>query len=87
MFKEDSHAGVLPTGLPSTLGKASKSMGMAGGLTKFGIREVILLIREIEAERTTAGLDLTSREKIDSPYYYLQQNDIIYIQPIKDKTK
>jgi len=64
-----------------------QAIGMAGDLTIFGKRDNVLLIREIEGERTTARLDLTSKEIFDSPYYYLQQNDIIYIQPVKARTE
>ena len=60
---------------------------MAGDLTIFGKRDNVLLIREIEGERTTARLDLTSKAIFDSPYYYLQQNDIIYVQPLKARTE
>ena len=64
-----------------------EAIGMAGDLTIFGQRDKIILIREIEGERTTTRLDLTSKEIFNSPYYYLQQNDIIYIQPTKARTE
>ncbi len=64
-----------------------QAIGMAGDLTIFGRRDNVLLIREIGGERTTARLDITSKELFDSPYYYLQQNDIIYVQPTKAKTE
>jgi len=64
-----------------------QAIGMAGDLTIFGKRDNVLLIREIEGERTTARLDLTTKEIFNSPYYYLQQNDIIYVQPTKARTE
>jgi polysaccharide biosynthesis/export protein len=64
-----------------------QALGLAGDLTIFGKRNNILLIREIEGERTTARLDLTSKEIFNSPYYYLQQNDIIYVEPVKARTE
>jgi len=64
-----------------------QAIGIAGDLTIFGKRDNVLLIREIEGERTTVRLDLTSKELFDSPYYYLQQNDIIYVQPVKARTE
>jgi len=63
-----------------------EAIGMAGDLTIFGKRNNILLIREIDGTRTTARLDLTSKEIFNSPYFYLHQNDIIYVQPTTART-
>ncbi len=43
----------------------------------------VLVIREVDGKRTTAFIDLTSKEILNSPYYYLQNNDIVYIRPGK----
>ena len=45
--------------------------------------EYNLFIREENGVRTTASLDLTSQDIYDSPYFYLQQNDVIYVKPNK----
>lgn len=57
------------------------ALGMAGDLTIFGKRENILLIREQEGKKTLTRLDLNSSKIFQSPYYYLQQNDIVYVEP------
>lgn len=62
-----------------------EAIGLAGDLTPFGKRENVLLIRENEGERTTVRLDLNKRDIFSSPYYYLQQNDIIYVEPVRTK--
>ncbi len=53
----------------------------AGDLTQYGRRDNVLLIREIDGNRTYHRLDLTSSETLTSPYFYLQQNDVIYVEP------
>lgn len=63
------------------------AVAMAGDLTIYGQREDVLVIREENGKRTYAELDLTSKEIFDSPYYYLQQNDIVYVKPNKYKAK
>jgi len=43
----------------------------------------VLVIREVDGKRTTAFIDLTSKEAINSSYYYLQNNDVVYVKPGK----
>ncbi|WP_138434062.1 polysaccharide biosynthesis/export family protein [Winogradskyella algicola] len=57
-----------------------EALGMASDLTIFGKRKNVLLIREIDGKKKFAKIDLTSVNVINSPVYYLQQNDVIYVQ-------
>ncbi len=57
------------------------ALGMAGDLTPYGKRDNILVTREINGKLEFARINLNSDEIFTSPYYYLQQNDIIYIEP------
>ncbi len=59
------------------------AIGMAGDLTIYGERTNVLIIRDNNGKKTYHRLDLTSSEALSSPYYYLQQNDILYIEPNK----
>ena len=59
------------------------ALGMAGDLTVYGKRENILLIREEEGVRTMTRVNLNSKEILDSPYFYLQQNDVVYVEPVE----
>ena len=43
----------------------------------------VLIIREIDGKRTTAFVDLNTKQILNSPYYYLHNNDVIYIKPGK----
>lgn len=62
----------------------TEALSLAGDLQITAIRQV-LLVRELEGTRQFIPIDLTSKEIFDSPYYYLKNHDIIYVQP--DKTK
>jgi len=68
---------VVPTGTITIL----EALGLAGGMTTFGKPEDILLIRQSEGVRTTIRLDLNDEEILNSPYFYLQQNDVLYVEP------
>ncbi len=57
------------------------AIGMAGDLTINGTRNNVLIIRDTNGKKEFQRVDLTSSELLNSPYYYLQQNDIVYIEP------
>ena len=58
-----------------------EALGMAGDLSIYANRNTVLVIREENGKRTTARLDLQTPEIFTSPYFYLQQNDVIYVEP------
>lgn len=62
-----------------------KAIGIAGDLTIYGRRDNVLLIREENGEKITRHIDLNSSDFFNSPYYYLQPNDVIYVEPNKQK--
>ena len=65
-----------------------EAIALAGDLTIYGQRDNILLIREnINGEREKIRIDLRDARIIESPYFYLQQNDILYIQPNNSKSR
>lgn len=65
-----------------------EAIAEAGDLTIYGVRENILLIREdAEGEKHYVRLNLNDANIINSPYYYLQQNDIVYVEPNKVKAR
>lgn len=57
------------------------AIGLAGDLTIFGLRENVLVVRENNGNLEFGRIDLTSPTLFNSPYYYLQQNDVLYIEP------
>lgn len=60
-----------------------EALGMAGDMTIRGMRNNVTLIREINGQKSIHRLDLTKQETLNSPYYYLSQNDVIYVEPNK----
>ena len=62
-----------------------KAIGLAGDLTIYGKRDNVLLIREESGKKITRHIDLNSSNFFNSPYYYLQPNDVIYVEPNKQK--
>jgi polysaccharide export outer membrane protein len=57
------------------------AISLAGDLTIYGKRERVAVVREEKGKRTILYHDLLSTDIFKSPYYYLQQNDIIYVEP------
>lgn len=53
----------------------------AGDLTEYGERSNVLLIREVDGKRIFQRMNLNSSTLLTSPYFYLQQNDVVYVEP------
>jgi len=62
-----------------------KALGMAGDITVFGKKNNLLLIREVEGERKIVRINLNSNAFLNSAYYYLQPNDVVYVEANKQK--
>lgn len=58
-----------------------EALGLASDLTIFGKRTNVLLIREVDGAKQFSKIDLTSINAVNSPLYYLQQNDVIVVEP------
>lgn len=58
-----------------------QALGRAGDLNLTAQREDILLIREVDGVQTHVRIDLRSSDILQSPYFYMQQNDVLYIPP------
>jgi polysaccharide export outer membrane protein len=53
---------------------------MAGDVTEFGKKNTIKILRENNGQREIGIVDLTSRDMFQSPYYHLQQNDVVMVE-------
>lgn len=62
-----------------------EALALAGDLTPYGRRDRVAVIREINGERSVMWHDIRSKALFESPRYYLQQNDIIYVEPNRYK--
>ncbi|MBR6489514.1 MAG: polysaccharide export protein, partial [Muribaculaceae bacterium] len=57
------------------------ALSAAGDLTEFGERGNVLVIREENGKQVYHRLNLADTNIFSSPYYYLQQNDVVYVEP------
>jgi polysaccharide export outer membrane protein len=64
-----------------------EAIGMAGGVTEFGKIKEVKILRENNGIREVGVLDLTSREIFSSPYYQLQQNDVVLVDQTRFKMR
>jgi polysaccharide export outer membrane protein len=62
-----------------------KALGLAGDITVYGKKDNVLLIRETDSKKEMKYLNLNSKDFINSPYYNLMPNDIVYVQSNKNK--
>lgn len=83
MMGEVTRPGVVS--IPGERINILEAIALAGDLTNYADRDSVLVIREENNKRTFARLDLTKPQIMASPYFYLQQNDIVIVQPTKKK--
>ncbi len=62
-----------------------EALGMAGDLSNYANRTNILVIREENGMRSFGRINIQARDVFRSPYFYLRPNDVIYVEPSKDK--
>lgn len=62
-----------------------EALGLAGDLTIYGKRQNVMIIREEKDQKIIKRINLNSDELFSSPFYYLQSNDIVYVEPNKAK--
>ena len=64
-----------------------QALALARDLTIFGRRDNVSVIREENGQRTIYQINLTDVNMFKSPAYYLQQNDVIYVEPNEEKAR
>lgn len=65
-----------------------QALSMAGDLTIYGRRDVVKVLREnSKGEKSITTLNLNDKNLLLSPYFYLQQGDVVYVEPNKAKAK
>lgn len=72
--------------MPSEKTTILQALGMAGDITLGGKRNNVLLIREINGNYSHVRIDLRKSEIFTSPYFYLCQNDVIYVAPTSSRS-
>jgi len=61
------------------------ALAMSGDLTLYARRDNILIVRDFQGIKTYNRVDITKADFVNSPFYYLDQNDLIYVEPRKAK--
>lgn len=65
-----------------------EALAQAGDLTIYGLRDNVLIVREdANGEKSMHRVNLNDANIVSSPYYYLQQNDVVYVEPNKTRAK
>jgi polysaccharide export outer membrane protein len=80
---EVNHPGVITA--PSEQISILEAIGQAGDLTIYGLRDNVMLIRQVGTEKIVKRLNLNSSDILQSPYYFLKSNDVIYVEPGRAK--
>lgn len=62
-----------------------EAISMAKDLTIYGKRDNVLVIREVNGVKSYTRVDITKADFINSPFYYLAQNDVVYVEPSKTR--
>jgi len=83
MLGEVSRPGLI--NIPGERVNLLEAIAMVGDITPYGRRDNVLVIRENNNKREFARLDLTKPDIMKSPYFYLQQNDMVIVEPTKKK--
>lgn len=83
---EVNRPGVIPVATEKI--SLIEALAEAGDMTIYGKRDNVLLVREDKSgEKHKVRLNMNDANIINSPYYYLQQNDIVYVEPHKVKAR
>ena len=64
-----------------------EAVGIAGGITEFGLKDRIKVMREADGNRETGIVDLSSAKLFESPYYNLKPNDVVIVEASPKKAK
>lgn len=80
---EVNHPSVL--NIPNEKVTLLEALGLAGDLTLYGRRDNVLIIRDENGAKTFQRVNLNTNEIFSSPYYYLKSNDVVYVEPNRQK--
>jgi polysaccharide export outer membrane protein len=82
---EVGHQGTFP--IPYERVTIFEALGLAGDIPVTGKKDNVRVLREVNGNREVGTIDLTSKNVFDSPYYNLQQNDVVFVDIKKTKVK
>ena len=72
-----------PITIPSEKMTILEAIGLAGGITDYGKKEEVVILRPTDSTIEHGTIDLSSKKVFESPYYFLRQNDVVLVNPNK----
>jgi polysaccharide export outer membrane protein len=72
--------------MPNEKTSIMDALSLAGDLTIYGRRDNVLVVRDNNGKKEYAHLDLNSSEIFNNPFFYLRQNDLVYVEPNNAKS-
>ena len=85
MLGEVSRAG--PISIPSEKITILEAIGLAGDINIYGKKEDVVILRPTDSTIEHGTIDLSSKDLFNSPYYFLRQNDVVLVNPNKNKAR
>ena len=76
-----------PISLPSEKVTILEAIGLAGDVSIYGKKDDVVILREVDGAVEHGKIDLSSKGLFDSPYYFLRQNDVVLVNPNKNKAR
>lgn len=76
-----------PVSVPGERITILEAVGLAGGISEYGKKTAVKVLRETNGQRELATIDLTAKDVFDSPYYTLMQNDVVIVEASGRKQK
>jgi polysaccharide export outer membrane protein len=76
-----------PITLPSEKVTILEAIGLAGDVNIYGKKNDVVVLREVDGAVEHGKIDLSSKSLFESPYYFLQQNDVVLVNPNKNKAR
>lgn len=85
MLGEVSRPG--PISLPSEKVTILEAIGLAGDVSIYGKKDDVVVLRDVDGAVEHGKIDLSSKKLFESPYYFLRQNDVVLVNPNKNKAR
>ncbi len=85
MLGEVSRAG--PITIPTEKITILEAIGLAGDISIYGKKEDVVILRPTDSTIEHGTIDLSSKNLFESPYYFLRQNDVVLVNPNKNKAR
>ena len=74
-----------PLNVPGERLTILEAVGLAGGISDYGKKNSVRILREVDGKREMGLIDLSSKDIFESPYYHLVQNDMLIVEPTRQK--